>query len=311
VNSIERVAAQKWFHAIDFGEFASQGRFRPGTPQNITLYGAFDFLRTMDLSQARVLDIGTYDGIVAFGARKLGSPSVFAVDTHENTAFLLARELLGYTNSDINYYTGIQIASLAEIFPKENFDVIVCCGVFYHMLHPMQAFTETRKLLGEGGVLILETPYDHTRPEALLIFNGIDKIVNEPYTYFVPTKSALEGMAQLSGFKVMGYRILNAPRRITYLLKAVSRSVLIDDHATPAFIIQMLKRDTCDDSFRFKDLEKVNRKSPFLGNFDTIGSSREVDPKTHLVNFPFHPPKEKPAYGTTRFEAEDGNTKIL
>jgi len=63
------VAEQKWFHSIDFGDFASSGRFAPNEPQNRTLFGVFDLLGKMDLSSGNVLDIGTMDGIVAFGAQ--------------------------------------------------------------------------------------------------------------------------------------------------------------------------------------------------------------------------------------------------
>ena len=309
--SIEKISQRQWFHSIDFGPYASVGRFKPGTPQNITLYGVFEFLKSMDLSHAHVLDLGSYDGIVAFGSHKLGAKTVTAADTYDHQTFREARKLLGYEN-DVTYVPKIQVKDLPNQFERKQFDVIVCAGIFYHMLHPMQAFTDCRKVLGDNGVLVLETPYDASRKDAVLVFNGVEHVVNEPYTYFVPTLSALTGMANLAGFKVLATRILMAPRRVTLMLKAVSRDELIKDVTVASFVKQMLKRDTCDDSFRFKDIESDERTSPDVFSKSVeIPQYREILPKEESVSFPHHPPLSKPSYGVTRFEDTHGNTKVL
>ena len=140
----------------------------------------------------------------------------------------------------------------------------------------------------------------------------MEHIVNEPFTYFVPSLSALTGMANLAGFKVLATRILMAPRRATLLLKAVSREELIEDERVADFTKQMLKRDTRDESYRFKDIEKTVRNSPDLfSKIKKIEEYREIIPATEDVKFPHHPPLERPSYGVTRFENADGNTKIL
>ena len=307
----KKVTELQWFHAIDFGDFCSAGRFRPGTPQNITLYGTFEYLSQLDMSEASVLDLGTYDGIVAFGADALSANKVTAVDTFRNEAFLVARKLLGLENK-IRYEHGIQVRDLAELFPPKHLDVIICAGIFYHMLHPMQAFTECRKVLGDGGVLILETPYDASREDAVLVFNGVEHVVNEPYTYFVPSLSALTGMANLAGFKVVATRVLTAPKRVTLLLKASSRDQLIADDNTPSFVGQMLKRDTCDNEFRHKELEKTTRQSPTIIRQDSrLEAYREITAANEIVDFPYHADPSKPQLGTTRFEQADGNTLLL
>jgi 2-polyprenyl-3-methyl-5-hydroxy-6-metoxy-1,4-benzoquinol methylase len=74
-----------------------------------------------------------------------------AVDSKRNPQFLLARELLGYDDSQIEYRPGLQVGDLGTEFGDAPFDVIVCAGVIYHMLFPQQALTETRKVMAEGG----------------------------------------------------------------------------------------------------------------------------------------------------------------
>ena len=177
--SVEQISKRQWFHSIDFGDYASVWRFKPGTPQNITLYGTFEYLNFMDLSQANVLDLGTYDGIVAFGSHKLGAKSVTAADTFDHATFREARDLLGYQN-DVRYVPKIQVRDLPERFAPKEFDLIICAGIFYHMLHPMQGFTDCRKVLGDEGILVMETPYDASRDDAVLVFNGVEHVVNEP-----------------------------------------------------------------------------------------------------------------------------------
>jgi 2-polyprenyl-3-methyl-5-hydroxy-6-metoxy-1,4-benzoquinol methylase len=309
-TAIEEVARLQWFHSIDFGSFASSGRFRPGTPQNTTLYGAFELLQAMDLSAASVMDIGTYDGIVAFGSHRLGARRVVGVDSHRNPGFLLARRLLGLEDK-VEYAPGLQIRDLGRHFAGQRFDVIVCAGVIYHMLMPMQAFTETRKLLADGGFLVMETPFEAGSAEALLYFNGTAHKVDEPFTYFVPTRSALTGMAQLAGYQVLAARVLAAPRRITLLLRAASRADLIDDPATPPFIVQMLKRDTCDHEFRFRELEAQPAAPTAARLLDLPAAERTIVAAEEEVRFPYHPARSLPTYGSTRFETASGNTLKL
>ena len=74
----------------------------------------------------------------------------------------------------------------------------------------------------------------------------------------------------------------------------------------------MLKRDTCDDGFRFKDIENsAVQISDVKFSINKLDYSREIDPSKEEVMFPYHPPIDKPAYGQTRFEQVNGNTKIL
>lgn len=306
-----RVAELKWFHAIDFGGFASSGRFKPGTPQNITLYGISEYLAALDLSHTCVLDVGTCDGIVAYGAHRLGSQAVVAVDWLREPTFEFASDRLGLADK-IEYLPGHQISALKTLFGQRRFDCIVCAGVIYHMLYLMQAFAELRPLMNDDGILMMETPFEDRRDDAVLIFNGVDIVVNEPYIYFVPARAALTGMAALSGFKVLSEPVLKAPRRITLLLQVVDRAALIEDDATPPFVKQMLKRDTCDDVFRFQDLER-SPGSPAMIRFKEAPpvAEREIDAYTEVVTFPYHPARDVPVVGSTRFETEHGNSLTL
>ena len=305
----DQVARTTWFHSIDFGDFASSGRFKPGSRQNITLYGPFELMQAMDLSRATVLDLGTADGIVAFGLAALGAEKVVAADTHDLPTFRLARQALGYRDR-IEYYPGVQISAMESYFRRKQFDLINCCGILYHMLHPQQAFSEVRKFIKDGGYLVLETPYQPDEERAVLFFNPTEVVANEATTYYVPSRSALLGMAGLGGFQVVAIRPLEAPARLCLLLRAATREELIEDETTTPMLKQILKRDLVDDEFRFAALEKLPHE-PANISLGPIEFERVVRYQSEDVTWPHHPPLDKPAFGRTRWETETGNNKIL
>lgn len=304
----ERVSKIKWFHAIDFGEYASSGRFPKNHPQNVTLYGAFEFLKSLDLTDADCLDIGAADGIISFGMAGLGAKRVCAVDSFNTEGFVLSREILGLEEK-IEYFPGVQVSALHEHFRPKSFDCIVCAGVIYHMLYPAQAFAEPRKLLKDGGILILETPFIDDEEEPIFMLNS-QAAVNEPRSYFVPTRNALKDLGNMCGFRVLAERVLEGPRRITLLLQAATREELIEDEHTPPFVVQMLKRDLCDDVLRHEELEKL-QSVPTSIKITNVEPARTIIANQEEVDFPYHPDRYATAFGETRFEQADGNTKVL
>jgi len=150
-----------WFHAIDVGD----GLVTPGRC-------SLDYQRQIveamqlpdDLSGARVLDVGTYDGFFAFECEKRGA-DVVAVDIHPQDCrcFALAKHLLG---SRVRYEQ-MDVYALDADALGGMFDYVLCFGVYYHLRHPFVAldrlWTVTR------GDLLLET---HVIDERFLLSDG-------------------------------------------------------------------------------------------------------------------------------------------
>ena len=156
-EDLARLADQfTWFHAIDCGDFQTSGRFKPGTPQNRTLYGVFDLIRQMDLRGQNCLDIGTADGLLAFGMKTLGAETVIASDTYRLKSFDLACAAIG---AAIDYRPWLQIKDLLATFQPASFDLIACAGIIYHMLNPLSALLVGRQLVKEGGYFLVESAY--------------------------------------------------------------------------------------------------------------------------------------------------------
>ncbi len=290
-----------WFHAIDFGEFQSSGRFKPATPQNVTLYPVFDILRAMDLRSADCLDIGCSDGLLSFGMKARGAKSVTAADTYRLPSFLIARQLLG---EDVNYVPNTQIKDFLGRFGEKSFDVICCCGVIYHMLNPMSAFTVARKAIREGGIFVLETAYSPKFDDAFLIMNTEAKTpLAELYTYWTPTKLAVVGMMKLVGFNVLSVQELSAPERLT----VVGQAVHPDEVQGRSKILEKVHaNDTCDFDFRFSQVSDLGVRTANVST-PVLPNEVRINPAERTIDWPYHPKTLTNPVGTTRWASASTN----
>ena len=281
----EMCSDSKWFHSINFGDFQSAGRFKPSLPQNITLYGTFDILNKMNLKGKKCMDVGSADGITSFGMKALGAEKVTAIDSFDIKTFRLARHLL---QEDIEYFPRTQIKDLdTDKSPvKDKYDVIVCAGVIYHMLNPLSAFIKLRKTLKNNGILIMESPYYKDSDDAIMVLNSESpNYLKELYTYWVPTRSAIEGMMKLVGFDIIGVRVLKNPSRITFIGQV--KEDLNEIRNRPSQLVRMHEVDYCDFEFRFQDLDKNVPTSDITA--DIKEHEVLIDSDNFPIKFPYHP----------------------
>ncbi len=290
----------KWFHAIDFGDFASSGRFPPGSPQNITLFGAMDLLGSIDLKGCRVLDIGSADGLASFGMKELGAREVVSIDSFDIPTYRLARKLL---NLETDYRPRVQLKDAVSELGWKQFDVILCAGVIYHMLNPMSAFIECRKLIKDNGLLIMESPISTKFQEPVLALNTeLDDFMPEPSTYWVPSKSAMTGMMKLMGFDICATRFLKAPTRFTVLGRAAPPAEVRDRNA---LLQKVHEIDFCDFEFQWKELAKHSGVSTVSCDIEAF--HRDIAAEKEEASFPFQPQPREDAVGSTRWASAGGN----
>lgn len=292
-------AATRWFHSIDFGAFASSGRFQRGDPQNVTLFGTMDLIDGIDMSGADVLDIGTVDGLIAFGARALGAARVVATDSVRRPSFELAREAL---RLDLEYVPGAQISELVATFGRGAFDVVICAGVIYHMFNPVSAFFECRKLVKEHGLVIVESACTRRSDEAVIYVNSEDESFAEPQTYSMPTSRAVVGLMRLALFDVLAIRHLRNPDRITVLGRAVGPNEVGGRTALTQRIHEV---DFCDFGYQIRR----DWPSPTASTIAYAGArdERAIDQGQYRPTFPFHPPPDRRTVGTTAWSTPTGN----
>lgn len=317
-----------WFHAIDCGDFQTSGRFRPGTPQNSTLYGVFDLIRQMELRGQNRLDIGTADGLLAFGMKTLGAETVIASDTYRLKSFDLACAAIG---AAIDYRPQLQIKDLLATFQPASFDLIACAGIIYHMLNPFSALLIGRQLVKEGGYFLVETAYAPgavwltkrwarsstiaakiarvlarlapRNDSAAMVFNPVAEINPEMYTYWLPTRAALEGMMRMASFEVVATRTINRLLRITVLGCAVKPTEVSQ---RSALLQKMHDIDFCDHEFRLKQLFAESRAASSI-TMQPVEIYEDVSPKNWSGSYPHHPRTLPNPKGRARGSTADGN----
>lgn len=318
-----------WFHAIDCGDFQTSGRFNPGTPQNRTLYGVFDLIRQMDLRGQNCLDIGTADGLLAFGMKALGAETVIASDTYRLKSFDLACAAIG---AAIDYRPRLQIKDLLATFQPASFDLIACAGIIYHMLNPLSALLVGRQLVKEGGYFLVETAYapgaawlwtkrwarsstiaakiagalarlTPKNDSAAMVLNPVAEIIPEMYTYWLPTRAALEGMMRLASFEVVATRTINDLLRITVLGRAVKPAEVSQ---RSALLQKMHDIDFCDHEFSLKQLFAESRAASSI-TMQPVEVYEDLSPDKWSGSYPHHPRTLPKAKGRTRWSTTDGN----
>ena len=142
-----------WFHSFELlPGLVTPGRQVTRPREHLDHLGIAE-----DLRGTRALEIGTWDGPVAFELERRGA-TVVALDIQDpsKTGFNTAKAILG---SRVDYVQG-SVYDLTRLLPSQ-FDLVVYFGVYYHLKNPVLAFeqiaavmTDTASLAFEGECLI-------------------------------------------------------------------------------------------------------------------------------------------------------------
>lgn len=271
---IERGKSLGWFHAIDFDDWQSPGRFSADRTPNATLLPVFELMRHIDFKGLRVLDVGTADGLVAFACEKLGAAEVVATDGTHREAFDVAHELLG---SKAKYVSDLQDTEmLARASELGQFDVVVLAGFLYHLFGPLHTLAACRRLVKPGGIILVETVYTGgEKPYAWLNTEMDPPLTEQQSSYWIATRSTIDGMLKLSCFDILQTATLGkvAPEGKAGRYAVAARAVSPDDvgNRTP-----QLKRT--------QELLSGTAEIPFskLKRDDYSGSLAYGGPDTHI-----------------------------
>ena len=154
----ERIDSHLWYHTIELA---------PGvvTPGHFDLRPILDRMPWPDVAGKRCLDVGTYDGFLAFEMERRGAAEVVATDipNHEDwdwpplvratggenlaklagpdksLGFRIAKEALGSSVERVE-------VSVYDLDPDElgTFDVVVCGSLMLHLRDPLRALEAIR-----------------------------------------------------------------------------------------------------------------------------------------------------------------------
>jgi tRNA (mo5U34)-methyltransferase len=199
----------EWYHEFDFGGGLTS---KPKTEYAEAHRKVWDFIRReldkIDFAGKSVLDIGCWDGYWSFYAERRGSRSVLASDDASQNwssgrGLLLAKQLL---NSSIDVDQSLSVYDLGRL--DRRFDIILCLGVYYHLIDPYYAFAQIRHRCHEGTVVVLEG--DATvgiRPDTYWL-----NFLHQFSTNFIPSPYGLREMLGAAYLEVVSQTWMQRPR---------------------------------------------------------------------------------------------------
>jgi 2-polyprenyl-3-methyl-5-hydroxy-6-metoxy-1,4-benzoquinol methylase len=282
LNEAQRalVDSLNWYHALDFGDYQTVGRFKPTDPPNMTLFGVMDILKDVDVAGLKCLDVGPAHGLISFGlALKGADVTTINIGGGKPPQIKVAEEIFGVT---LDYRSGVSLADAPTILEPATFDLIVCAGVMYHLLNPADVFFRLRPLLKRNGLLVMETVYAEDRKDPVLVLNSETQQFPQPTTYFLASASAIEGMARLASFDILATRAC-APARFALLGKAVLPEEV---RARTGLTKQMHDFGFEDPSFQVKALSTAV-VSPIA--YKGAGGHKRIDVRAYKPTFRPHP----------------------
>jgi tRNA (mo5U34)-methyltransferase len=218
-----RIDAIPWYHEFDFPNGL---RARAKGPDLDFHHAIWRFisreLDTVDFPGKSVLEIGCWDGYWSFDAERRGARAVLATDDYtqnwaDSAGLLLAKELLGSaveTKLDVSVY---DLDTLGD-----RYDIILCLGVYYHLVDPFHAFAQIRNRCHEQTVVVFEG--DVTRG---MRSNTVQiDLSDHTFGIFVPTLSSLNALLEAAYLHVTSQALMRTPRlggwadRMRYYIKA-------------------------------------------------------------------------------------------
>ena len=187
----------KWWHSIDLGEMVTEG---------VTGRWALSerALDRVDFAGKKVLDIGCWDGIWSFEAEKRGAREVYSVDLvsmrswSDQATYQLAHTLLG---SKARYYPNLSVYDVGRL-GIADFDVVIYCGIYYHLQDPLRAFAAIRDVMAEGGRIVVEGPVFDGTNRVFAEFSGRTWFADDPTNWWIPSLPCLREWLDCTFFDV-------------------------------------------------------------------------------------------------------------
>jgi len=157
-------------------------------------------LAKIDFANRTVLDIGCWDGYWSFYAEQRGASRVLATDDKTqnwsgNSGLELARELMG---SSVETRTDVSIYEAAKL--GDRFDIVLCLGVYYHLVDPFYAFSQIRHCSHARSVVIFEGDFG---PDSWLPQQAAFLDLGDPARCFVPSVPFLRQMLEANYFHIL------------------------------------------------------------------------------------------------------------
>lgn len=208
---LSQIQALPWFHSIDLGN----GMVTPGRARLADLNAIAEVVFDEPLAGKAILDIGCYDGFYSFEAHRRGAKRVVAVDHFMWQVDPRCRKTFELARSIIAPQMEMYDLDFPHLLPEKlgKFDIVLFCGIFYHLRHPFQMLEQLSRLAED--TFIVETHLDAVESErpAMTFYPG-SELNGDPTNWWGPNRPCVEAMLRDLGFLNVTYQPNPAhPRR--------------------------------------------------------------------------------------------------
>jgi len=195
-----RVDEIEWYHEFDFGQGVQARSRAPDVGWHREVWRFVEQqLEGIDFRDRTVLEIGAWDGYWSFWAERKGARHVIASDDltqnwSDGRGIHLAKELLG---SDVEINQSVSVYRLGAL--KRTFDIVMCFGVYYHLIDPLYAFAQIRHCCHDNTLVLLDGDVGRSgmRPDEVRY-----RFDDSRLSAFVPSAPALEQLLRVSYLRV-------------------------------------------------------------------------------------------------------------
>src|SRR3954454_23166613 len=237
----------EWFHNIDLGGVETAPEHFLGDFPRVK-WERFQHAIPADLRGKSVLDIGCNAGFYSIEMKRRGADRVLGIDFDER--YLAQANLAaGALGLDIEFRK-LSVYDVHEL--REQFDIVLFLGVFYHLRHPLLALDlihqhVARDLfifqsLQRGSDILAPVDDDYQFWETEVFERGsfpalyfIEKrFAGDPTNWWIPNRAAVEAMLRSAGFDIVEH-----PEEEVFVCKyrplpggpqAIYASIRRDDH---------------------------------------------------------------------------------
>jgi tRNA (mo5U34)-methyltransferase len=216
-------ALAPWFHNIDLGDglVTAPDHFLGDYPR--FKFRHFADALPADLTGKSVLDIGCNAGFYSVEMKRRGAERVLGIDSDERylAQARLACAALGFEGIEFRNLSVYDVAAL-----REQFDLVIFMGVFYHLRHPLLALDLIREHVTRDMLLFqtmqrgsndtIEVPENHPfhvagsyKPSPIFDDPGYPKMhfIERRYAddwtnWWAPNRAGSQAMLRAAGFTI-------------------------------------------------------------------------------------------------------------
>jgi len=227
-TEIDRI---RWYHEFDFGNGLRARNLHPSAPvcRRIWKFIA-KHLDQIDFHGKSVLDIGCWDGYWSFDAQRRGAKEVLATDDVTQNwsggeGLKIAKQLF---QSSVEINQEMSVYKLSSL--QRKFDIVLCLGVFYHLVDPFRALAEIRHCCHDKTIIVFEGEMALCGLGRGAAQYRCGQVTNRcPWT-FLPSPTAFDSLLKAAYFRTQSRSYLSS--NVLKILKWIKR-VLVTRRPAP------------------------------------------------------------------------------